>query len=143
MLECISRMETSHTTRDAWLRLYVALAGFGLLVGIVSLPLMHRLDEAFTLLLQRAAPLPDLPASVVVRLGNAELFIPMVAVAAGVVFLGNRQSGITGMWLVAGLVAASLLAVTMKNIIVHPGPPEYLVRSVPTLTPSNIVRMHI
>ena len=131
MLECIARMKASHATRDVWLHFGIALAGFGLLVWIVSFPLMHQLDEASTRWLQRAAPLPDLPASVVVRLGNAELLIPAVAiVAAGLLVLSNRRSGIAGLWLVAGLVGASLLAVTLKHIIVHPGPPEYLLRSV-------------
>ena len=123
-------MKTSHAARDAWLRLCVALTVFGLMVWIVSLPPTHRLDEASTRWLQRAAPLPDLPAAVFVRLGNAELLIPAVAVLAAGLALVHRPSGIAGVRLVAGLVAASLLAVTLKHIIVHPGPPEYLVRSV-------------
>jgi membrane-associated phospholipid phosphatase len=123
-------MKTSHGTRDAWFNLGVALAAFGLLAWIASLPLMHRVDEVSTRWLQRAAPLPDVPASVIVRLGNAEILIPAVAVAAGLVFLRNRASGIAGMRLAAGLVAASILAVTLKHIVVHPGPPEYLVRLV-------------
>ena len=117
-----------HATPDARFRLGAALAGFSLLVWLASLPLMHRLDEAVTRWLQRAAPLPDLPASILVRLGNAELLIPGVAAAAGLLYLANRRSGIAAFWLAAALVAASLLAVTLKHVIVHPGPPESLVR---------------
>lgn len=121
-------MQTTRARPDAGFRLGATLAGFGLLVWIASLPLMHRLDEAVTRWLQRAAPLPDLPASILVRLGNAELVIPAVAAAGGLLYLTNRRSGIAALWLAAALVGASLLAVTLKHLIVHPGPPESLVR---------------
>src|SRR5262245_60401662 len=106
-----NRMKTPHAARDAWFRLCVALAGFGLLAWIASLPLSHRLDEASTRWLQRAAPLPDLPAAVFVRLGNAELLIPAIAMVAAGLALVHHQSGIAGMRLVAGLIMASLVAV--------------------------------
>jgi membrane-associated phospholipid phosphatase len=121
-------MRTMHATPDARFRLGATLAGFSLLVWIASLPLMHQLDEAVTRWLQRAAPLPDLPASVLVRLGNAEFVIPTVAAVAALLYLRNRRSAIAGIWLAAALVAASLLAVTLKHVIVHPGPPESLAR---------------
>jgi len=117
-----------HATPNARFRLGATLVGFSLLVWIASLPLMHRLDEAVTRWLQRAAPLPDMPASILVRLGNAELVIPAVAAVAGLLFVTNRRSGIAAIWLAAGLAAASLLAVTLKHVIVHPGPPASLVR---------------
>jgi membrane-associated phospholipid phosphatase len=121
-------MQTMHVTPDARVRLGATLAGFSLLVWIASLPRMHRLDEAVTRWLQRAAPLPDLPASILVRLGNAEFVIPAVAAVAGLIYLRNRRSGIAAIWLAAALVAASVLAVTLKHVIVHPGPPASLVR---------------
>jgi membrane-associated phospholipid phosphatase len=121
-------MQTMDATPGARFRLGATLVGFSLLLWIASLPLMHRLDEAVTRWLQRAAPLPDLPASILVRLGNAELVIPAVAAAAGLLFITNRRSGIAAIWLAAGLAAASLLAVTLKHVIVHPGPPASFVR---------------
>ncbi len=127
----IARMhivQMKHATPDTRLRLGAMLVGFSALVWIASLPLVRRLDEAVTRSLQRAAPLPDLPASILVRLGNAEIIIPVVAAVAGLLFLTNRRSGIAAFWLAAGLSAASLLAVTLKHMIVHPGPPGDFLR---------------
>lgn len=121
-------MQTVRATPDTRFRLGATLVGFSLLVSIASLPLVHRLDVAVTRWLQRAAPLPDLPASVLVRLGNAEFVIPAVAAVAGLLFLTNHRSGVPAIWLAAGLLAASLLAVILKHLIVHPGPPAAFVR---------------
>ncbi len=121
-------MHIMHATGDARIRLGGASVAFGLLVWMATLPMMRRVDEVFTRWLQRAAPLPDLPASILVLLGNAEVVIPSVAVVASLLFLKNRRSGIAAMWLAAGLGAASLLAVTLKYVIVHPGPPAYFER---------------
>lgn len=115
-------------TTDARVRLGAASAAFGLLVSMASLPMAHRWDEVVTRWLQRAAPFPDLPASLLVRLGNAEIVIPSVAVVAAVLLFNQRRSGGAAAWLVVGLVAASILAVALKHVIVHPGPPENLTR---------------
>ncbi|HET8998895.1 MAG TPA: phosphatase PAP2 family protein [bacterium] len=99
-----------------------ALIVFGVLVWGSSLPMMHRLDEAATTWLQRAAPAPDYLASAVVFFGNAELVIPAVVLAAGLYWLMRRDSGLGILWLAVGLSLASLLAVTLKYLIIHPGP---------------------
>ena len=121
-------MQMMPATVGARVRLGAASVMFGLLVWIASLPVAHRWDEVVTRWLQRAAPLPDIPASVLARLGNAEIVVPIVVAVAGLLLLKNRRSGVAALWLAAGLVAASLLAVTLKHVIVHPGPPEYLTR---------------
>jgi membrane-associated phospholipid phosphatase len=103
-------------------RLGGALIVFGAVMWGASLPLMHRLDEAATTWLQRAAPAPDYLASVVVFLGNAEIVIPAVVLAAGLLRLRRRDSDLGLLWLAAGLSLASLVAVTLKYLIIHPGP---------------------
>jgi membrane-associated phospholipid phosphatase len=123
-----SIMQTMDEKGTARLRLGGAWVAFGLVAWIATLPLMHRLDEVFTGWLQRASPLLDLPAAILVRLGNAEIVITGAAVAAILLYLKNARSGTGAMWLVAALAAASVLAVTLKHVIVHPGPPDYLVR---------------
>jgi len=107
-----------------------ALIVFGALMWGSSLPMMHRLDEAATTWLQRAAPAPDYLASVVVFLGNAEVIIPAVVLAAGLIWLRRRDSKLGLLWLAAGLSLASLLAVTLKYLIIHPGPTAQFQRSV-------------
>ncbi len=102
-----------------------ALAAFGFLVWTAALPFTHRLDETVTVWLQRAAPGPDYPASVLVLLGNAEVVIPSVVLAAGLLWARHRGSGLGILWFAAGLTVASLLAVTMKHLIIHPGPTQY------------------
>ena len=104
------------------LRLGGALIVFGVLVWGSSLPIMHRLDVAATTWLQRAAPAPDYGAAVVVLFGNAEVVIPAVVLAAGLLWLRRRDSGLGILWLAVGLSLASLLAVTLKYLIIHPGP---------------------
>jgi membrane-associated phospholipid phosphatase len=111
-------------------RLGGALVVFGLLVWAASVPFTHRLDEVVTTWVQRAAPAPDYPASVLVVLGNAEVVIPAVVIAAGLLWPRHRDSGLGILWLAAGLTAASLLAVTLKHLIVHPGPPAQFQRPV-------------
>lgn len=118
-------MEGKSTAR---LRLAGAWVTFGLITWMASLPLMHRVDEMFTAWLQRASPLLDLPAAVLVRLGNAEVVITGAAVFAIFLVLKNGRAGAGAMWLVPALAAASVLAVLLKHVIVHPGPPEYFHR---------------
>ena len=103
---------------------------FGAVMWGASLPMMHRLDEAATTWLQRAAPAPDYLATVVVFLGNAEVVIPAVVLAAGLLWVRRRDSELGLLWLAAGLSLASLLAVTLKYLIIHPGPTAQFQRSV-------------
>jgi membrane-associated phospholipid phosphatase len=107
-----------------------ALVVFGLLAWAASLPLAHRLDETVTTWIQRAAPGPDSPASVLVFLGNAEVVVPAVVIAAGLLWPRDRDSGLGALTLAAGLAVASLLAVTLKHVIVHPGPTAQFQRPV-------------
>jgi membrane-associated phospholipid phosphatase len=107
-------------------RLGGALVAFAALV--FALPTAHGWDERFTIWLQRAAPSPDGPASTLVRLGDAEVLIPVVALVGGLVLIRNRRSGVVTLWLAARLVIASLVVVALQHLIVHPGPPESLHR---------------
>jgi membrane-associated phospholipid phosphatase len=111
-------------------RLGGALVMFGLLVWAASVPFTHRLDEAVTTWVQRAAPAPDYPASVLVLLGNAEVVIPSVVIAAGLLISRRRDSGLATLWLAVGLTVVSLLAVALKHLIVHPGPTAQFQRPV-------------
>ena len=111
-------------------RLGGALVLFGLLVWAASLPTAHRLDTAATTWVQRAAPVADYPAAVLVLLGNAEVVIPSVVIAGGLLISRRRDAGLATLWLAAGLTAASLLAVALKHLIVHPGPPPQFSRLV-------------
>ena len=111
-------------------RLLAALATFGVLVWAAALPLTHRLDETVTVWLQRAAPGPDYPASILVLLGNAEVVIPGVVLAAWLLWRRHRASGLGILWFAAGLTVASLLAVMLKHLIIHPGPPAEFGRPV-------------
>jgi membrane-associated phospholipid phosphatase len=81
-----------------------------------------------TVWFQHAAPTPDLPAAALVFLGNAEVVIPL-AVLFGVSLLRQDPSRArAALWLAAGLAAVSLLAVSLKFSIPHPGPPDELQR---------------
>lgn len=111
-------------------RLGGAVLVFGLLVWVSAFPMMHRWDEATTAWLQRAAPVADLPAAVLVLLGNAEVVIPAVALSGALWLRRNRESAIATLWLAVGLIGASLLALTLKFLIVHPGPPASFLRHV-------------
>jgi len=101
----------------------VALAALAILDWLALLPMVHRWDESVTIWLQRAAPAFDWPGAIVVFLGNAEVLIP--AVVAGGLLLGRHPGRATPiLWLAVVLGAASLLAVTLKHLIPHPGPPD-------------------
>jgi len=105
----------------------VAVAVLVILDWLALLPMVHGWDERVTMWLQHAAPAFDAPGGIVVFLGNAEVVIP--AVVAGGLLLG-RTSGrvMPALWLAAALIAASLLAVALKHLIPHPGPPEAFAR---------------
>ena len=113
-----------------WFRVAAALVMFGLLTWAASFPVAHRWDEHTTAWLQRAAPVPDIPAAVLVFLGNAEVVISILVLAA--VYLWRRQweRGVAALGIAAGVAALGLLAVGLKHLIVHPGPPPPYQRNV-------------
>jgi len=112
------------------LRPWLALAAFLLLMLVGASPVLHSWDVSITTWLQRAAPGPDVPAAILVLLGNAEVVIPAIALGAAVATAWNRRWGPNGVWLVGGLLAASVVAVVLKYLIVHPGPPVAFQRPV-------------
>ena len=116
------RLQTTTTARRI-AGIAGAVAAFTVLSWAASSTTMHRWDQAVTAWLQRSAPNFDLSAGVVVFLGNAEVLIPCIALAAIILFARRRESGIPGLWLAAGLTVAGLVAVGFKSLIVHPGPP--------------------
>ena len=103
---------------------------FAVLTVAASLPVTHAWDRHVTIWLQRAAPGPDVPASILVFLGNAEIVITGVVLCALLFFHGDRRRLLSGLWLAAALAGAGILAVLLKQLIVHPGPPTELQRSV-------------
>jgi membrane-associated phospholipid phosphatase len=101
----------------AALILFVAVAA-----GTFVLP-VHRWDVAVTMWLQRAAPAPDLPAAIFVFLGDAEVSIPAVALVG---LLLRRRAPVrtrTALWLATGMTVASVIALALKFVVPHPGPP--------------------
>ncbi len=106
--------------------LVAALAAF--LALTVLLPVTHAWDIRATTWLGGTAPTFDLPASILVLLGNAEVCIPGAAlVGALLLWLSeNRRSGIVMLSLAADLVIASLLVFALQNVIVYPGPAAVL-----------------
>ncbi len=87
-------------------------------------------DRAVTMWLQSAAPLPDWPAAVLVLLGNAEVMISVAFLSGLRWFLRDRRRGLALLGLALGLTAASIVAVALKHVMVHPGPPPPFQRHV-------------
>ena len=108
----------------ASLRLGGALAVFLLLILAGASRVIHAWDVSITIWLQRTAPGPDLPAALLVLLGNAEVVIPVTVLAAAWLFRHDRPRGRAGLWFAAGLIGASLTAVALKHLVFHPGPPR-------------------
>jgi membrane-associated phospholipid phosphatase len=115
-----------------WRRLGGALVVFVVLTWAASLPIAHRWDERVTVWLQHAAPAPDVPAAALVFLGNAEVVFLAVILGAAYFFRSRQDPALGGaaLWLAAGLIGVSLLAVALKHLIVHPGPPPALQRPI-------------
>jgi len=89
-----------------------------------------RSDFLVTTWFQQAAPLPDVPAALLVLLGNAEVMILGSGIVGGLLFLQNPLVGRRILWLAVGIGVVSLIAVALKFLIAHPGPPPSLQRHV-------------
>ena len=87
-------------------------------------------DRTVTIWLQHAAPAPDLPASIFVFLGDAEVGIVAAALAGLVLLFRDRARGIAALQFAAALAVVGLLALLLKHVIPHPGPPESLQRHI-------------
>ncbi len=103
---------------------------FGLFIWFSSLPIVHTWDLVVSTWLQHAAPMADLPAGVLVLLGNAEVEIAAAAVVGAFLLRAQRDGdrGRTALRIGVGLAVASLTAVILKHLIVHPGPSSFLWR---------------
>ncbi len=112
------------------LRLAGALLLLVVLAGVASLSITDSWNRAVTIWLQHAAPAPDVPAAVLVFLGNAEVMIPVAALAGLALLPRDPQRGRQALWIAAGLVAVSALAFTLKHVIPYPGPPYPFQRNV-------------
>jgi membrane-associated phospholipid phosphatase len=108
----------------AALVLFLAVAA-----GTFVLPL-HRWDVTVTTWLQRAAPAPDLPAAILVFFGDAEVSIPAVALVGLLLWRGAPRRARTALWLAAGMIATSFIALTLKFVVPHPGPPPEFQRAI-------------
>jgi len=112
------------------IRAIIAVLLFILVAVLGSSASSQHWDRTITIWLQQSAPAPDLFASVYVFLGNAEVVVTAAVLAGLVLLFRNRPRGIAALRLAAGVTAVSLLAVLLKQLIPHPGPPEALVRHI-------------
>ncbi len=109
-------------------RLAVALLLFVALGSAVSFAGTDGWNRAVTVWLQRPAPVPDLPSAILVFLGDAEIMIPVVALAGLALLRRDPRRGRWFLWIAAGLAATSALAFALKHVIPQPGPPPELQR---------------
>jgi membrane-associated phospholipid phosphatase len=109
-------------------RLGGAAGLFLVLAAIAWVGVSNHLDRAITMWLQQAAPLPDLPAALLVFLGNAELVIPAAALAGLTLYRRDPPRRIAAWWLAAGLAILSIVAIILKSTIPYAGPPDSLQR---------------
>ncbi len=86
-------------------------------------PVLYRADYAVTVWLQHALPPLDIPASLLVLLGNAEVVILAVILVGVLLLIRNRPRALRILALAGALAGMSLVAVVLKHVIVHPGPP--------------------
>lgn len=110
------------------------LVGVAILAGLLATALFLGVqpgwDTAVAMWVQRAAPLLDWPAALLVFLGNAEIMISAAVLSGLLWFHRDRRRGLAGLWLTVGLVGASVIAVLLKLVLNHPGPPPSLQRHV-------------
>ena len=112
-------------------RLALALALFAGVTAFALSPAGARWDRAVATWVERAAPGPDVPAVGLVFLADPEVVGPGL-VLAGAVLLArrDRRGGWKLLWLAAAAAVVSLVAVALKYMIVHPGPPPEFVRQI-------------
>ncbi len=112
------------------IRIAVALVLFVLIAAAASHPVARQWDRAVTGGLQAAAPAPDIPTSILVFLGDAEVMIPCVLLAGLLLWRRDRHRGVSAVALALGLAGVSVLAVALKHLVPYPGPPDALQRHV-------------
>ncbi len=122
--------DNTHRLHTSWWTRLEVTAFSMVVAAVLFLGVRPDWDLAVTRWLQRAAPLADFPAAVFVLLGNAEVMISAVVVAGGLWYLWGRRQSSMAFWLALGLTGASVLAVGLKYLLVHPGPPPSLQRHV-------------
>lgn len=111
-------------------RLTLALALFAAVAVFAVLPASARFDRHAAMWIQRAAPVPDVPATVLVFLADAEVVGPGLLIAAVILLIRRDRRGWMLVWLDAAAVGVSLIALVLKHVIVHPGPPPDLIRHI-------------
>lgn len=116
-------MRASPTRLIASLVLFLALAAAAHDIG-------HRWDVAVTIWLHRAAPVPDLPTALYVFAGDAEIVVTGAVLAGLLLLRRDRTRAEAAFGLAGSLVVLSLLAVGLKQLLPHPGPPDALQRHV-------------
>jgi membrane-associated phospholipid phosphatase len=124
--------ERAHRGREPMLvnrtRLAAAVLCFFAVAAATFVLPSHPSDVAATAWLQRdGSTAADQTASIFVTLGDAEVFIPVVALVGFVLWRrggGARAAGVFR--LAAGLAAVSFIAFALKYVVPHPGtPPEF------------------
>jgi len=112
-------------------RFALALALFVVCTVFAVLPVSARFDRQAAMWIQRAAPAADVPAAALVFLADAEVIGPGLVIA-GLILLArrDRRRAWQLLWLAAAVAGVSLLAVVLKHVIPHPGPPPAFVRHI-------------
>ncbi|HLJ60616.1 MAG TPA: phosphatase PAP2 family protein [bacterium] len=111
-------------------RLIASLILFLALAAVAAHETGHRWDVAVTTWVHRAAPAPDLPTALYVFAGNAEVVVAGAALAGLLLLRRDRTRAEAAFGLAGSLVVLSLLAVALKHLVPHPGPPDALQRHV-------------
>ncbi len=129
------------------MRAAIAVLLFLFVAAIASSTGAHQWDQAITAWLQHAAPAPDWPASIFVFLGDAEVLVTATVLAGLVLLSRDRPRGIAALRFAAGLAVVSILAVLLKYLIPHPGPPlsrqRHILRfGIPALTRFSLPSGH-
>jgi len=116
--------------RPSWVRFLVSLVLFFALATAAVHNAGHRWDVAVTEWLHRAAPAPDLPAALYVFAGDAEVLVTASVLAGFLLVRRDRMRAGAAFSLSASLAALSVLALGLKHLLPHPGPPDALQRHV-------------
>jgi membrane-associated phospholipid phosphatase len=122
--------EIQQSMRASPIRLLGALVLFFVVAAGAAHNAGHRYDVGVTVWLQRAAPVPDLPASLYVFAGDGEVLITGAVVAGLILVRREPRCAQAAFRIALGLAALSLIAVGLKHLLPHPGPPDALQRHV-------------